>query len=387
MIEFIYLNIFFFIITIYILTIRLYKSPIIILYLGLVILYVVPANYIYFGGKSYRFFGDDAAHLFYLLGIIQVLFSGILFFVSRPIIKKQPPIQASVKEHKLLTKYFMFFLVSYLFYVIYYWTDWPLFNAIHGNITERPDVKNGVFQFYFSISTLSNIIIPFYFFHYTKYCNAKKTLIFLLAILTVLSLTIGGNKGLFLYFMIFCLLFLNNGKINLKYLVLIPLAGIILYSTMKGTSLSASSISDYLLESIFRRIFITQGISAPNVIQLYLDNVNFEYMDGQEIKRFLFSYVYHEDSGSMPIPYFVEFYIRYGLTISIALSIIITFLLCLAFNLSKTNRVSDYWVIYYACYIIIMSGFSLSNIYRITAAILFLIMINTIHKKYTNNVS
>ncbi|HDS6400774.1 TPA: oligosaccharide repeat unit polymerase [Morganella morganii subsp. morganii] len=374
MMEFYFLNISFIILTAYIILKKEYKLPTFLFYWGIIIIYLAPSHYIFWGGESYKHFGTESSELFYLLGALYTLVLLMFFILLNSNIKtsllmKSPESISALKATNII---FLSCLFIYLFYILLYWNSWPLINAIVGKIIQRPDIVKGDFKFYFTVTTFSNIIFPFCFFSYISREKKKTTITIFLFLICILSLSLGGNKGLFLYFIVFCMFFANEIKIKIRYIILAPLLGLIFYSLMKGVTPSIDNIYNYLLESIIRRIFITQGMSGPNAIQLYLDGMDFYNLSSQQIKELIFQYVYGYSPGSMPVPYFVEFYLKFGLFIAITLTLIIFSIISLFFLFFRNCSTSYKWLVFYTSYIIVMSGFSPDNYLRFFAIIIFI---------------
>lgn len=380
MIEFYFLNISFIILTVYILSKKEYKLPTFLFYWGIIIIYLIPSHYIFWGGNSYKNFGTKSSELFYFLGTIYTLLTLIFFIILNANIKPLTSIKSieTTRALKAINIIFLLYIILYIFYILLYWNSWPLINAIVGKIIQRPDIVSGDFKFYFTVTTLSNIILPFYFFSYISREKKKTIITILLFSICILSLSLGGNKGLFLYFIVFCMFFANEIKIKIRYIILAPLLGLVFYSLMKGVAPSIDNIYNYLLESIIRRIFITQGMSGPNAIQLYLDGMDFYDLSSQQIKELVFQYVYGYSPGSMPVPYFVELYLKLGLFLAVALTLIILSLISIFFLFFRNCSTSYKWLVFYISYIIVMSGFSSDNYLRFLAIILFIFIYNFI---------
>lgn len=375
MIEFILLNVLFLLLSIVVYLFKSYKKPSVLLYWGIIIIYILPSYYAFLGGETYKSYTDEAAELFYMLGCVCIL-TVIFFYLADSFFKKNNSVVYSCNKLTLIL--FNFFLFFFLSYIIYYWADWPLLKALSGDIIDRPDIVGGVFQGYFFISSLISIVMPSFFLYYVG--NETKSILisFLLLILTAFFLTIGGNKGLFLYFILFSYFSFSTKKINIKYIILVLFAGLFVYSTMKGVELTSINSYEYLIESILRRLFITQGISGPNVLQLYLNDLDLNQFNDRELKFYLFEYTYGYSPGSMPIAYTIDFFVRYGLFSSIVFSFSVMIILVFVFNILNSGDIVNRWLIFYTCYLIVMSGISFSNLYRFIAIITFAIIYNFI---------
>lgn len=377
MLEFISLNIAFVLLTIQIIALKTYKTPLILLYWGVLIIYITPSYYAFFGGETYRRYTINALDIFYLLGFAHILITILTLFAQKLLCIKTWKIESGANKPFIAFNIFLLFVILY---VAYYWNEWPLLKAISGEIVDRPDIVGGTFQGYFFISSLISIIMPAYFFHYYSYKKRNKYVLAALFLLVSFLLTIGGNKGLFLYFVIFTYFTLSTKKVNIKYILSLAFIGVFLYATMKGVNVTSDNLFDYLFESIFRRVFITQGISGPNLLQLDLNGIDLNQFNDQDIKSYLFEYTYGYSPGSMPIPYLVEFFVRYGLFVSISISLITMLGLVVFFNILDKSNIVNQWLIFYVCYLIVMSGFSSSNIYRLIAVITFAFIYSLLSK-------
>lgn len=367
---------------------RLYKSVLLMWYVGFFINFISPAIYIYYGGEYYLSYGCDSVSKYYLLGsflCILNLFSCLIlpgYFndskvqsVSLPLLHK-----SIIKKGKLA---FLFFMGISLIYIIYYWNYWPFTNAIQGEIIDRPDTIKGVFKFFFSISTIFMVVIPSLLLFLYPY-ERNNIIRSIALLLTVFILVVGGNKGVFLYFCVFIWAFALNFRIGKSVLIMI-LSLICFYALMKGALIKSDEktldVILYLLESPLRRLFVAQGIAIPVRIEM-LANGAFEGVTLENIKFLVFEEVYNYSPGSMPVIYVGDFIVKFGFLFTLLLSApIILFIHIISFKIDQKNNLGYSWLAYFSLYIITMSGFSEANMYRFIIVITSFFILNIINKR------
>ncbi|WP_422529151.1 hypothetical protein [Serratia fonticola] len=378
--EFLMLNIFFFILVLLIIIRKEYNSSLVIYYIGIIILFVTPSWYMEGGGEKYRSYSSDSAYRYYMLGV-GVIIQCYLIIAVRFLFSKVNDAQEynlSFKPKKPLLIFFCMVIFFIFCYVAYYWSSWPLLQAFEGNIIDRPDAVKGDFKGYFTYSIVAQTLLPaIYFYFHNKYKDNFfiNTVLFLSVSFFII---IGGNKAIFLYFVIFYMWFSESKNKKLNILIYGGVC-IALYALMKGIlshETGSNVTTDYLFESIVTRTFATQGISIPNVIELASNNIAILDMSSEELKSVLFEYVYGYSPGTMPLIYIADIFVRFGILITIMIGLI--FSLILAFSslfIERTKNLALLWIYYYAIYALVMSGLSDANLLRFTVSSISILII------------
>lgn len=355
-----------------------FQKPSFIVYWGGVIIFVCPINYIYFGGESYRHFGDEAYQLYEYLALISILSIGFFYILKSLFPKfKNNDDNFTFRKSKIIDYFSIFFLSISVIYFLIYINHWPLLEAFTGVIEARPDIVKGVFKGYFMMSIVFQVILPAILFYYWQSKHISKNNIYFLFVVVSFFIIIGGNKGIYLYFIIFIFLTIIK-RVNIKWLLFSLLVMIFLYAKMKGVNFDYDTLKSYLLESIFRRVFVTQGMGIPNSIQMMLNGIDFSLYNTHDLKFAIFEYIYGYSPGSMPLYFTGELFIRYGFLSVIVFSVF--FSIFGALIVSKCESYKYYsinWLLYYALYVFVMSGVSVSNLYRLIVIIVMIIFFAT----------
>jgi hypothetical protein len=327
------------------------------------------------GGKTYVAFGDQA-YLFYIFIFVMTLASSFIFLCARVCLSvdiyNRNMSSTDIKRNIFTNAYVLLFLFFCLGCLFYYWNSWPFLKALSGVVVDRPDIVSGDFENYFLISVFFQIVVPFSYFYF--YGLLKKSFILnaFFFSLVCFFLVASGNKAVLLFFFIFCFLFLFK-KFSFFRLLSFLIVSLFVYFVMKG-GLADQSVIKSLIESATRRFFITQGMGVPNAFELHINSLDFSELSSNQIKSEVFRYVYGYLPGSMPVFYIAEAYLRWGW-----LALLLTsFLSPVGFAVSsvfieRQNNLAIGWVYYYFVYAFVMSGFSLSNGYRLVFCILFIV--------------
>lgn len=364
---------------------KLYRFPSFFIYWGAIIIFVCPATYAYFDGEVYRVYKGEAETQFYILGFLSVWLI-VLFYIFRNIalifMDRSFSINVDSRNLSVSPCWRIFVIISLGYSVLYFLAHinhWPIFKMITGDFLVRPDIDSEGFQFYFFTSVVYQVVLPVIFFQYFVAHRRKKIRNFILFSLLVLFLIAGGNKGIMLYFFIFCWLFVLRNK-NILVVLFLVVVSLLVYALAKGVTVGYDTLANYLLESIFRRIFVTQGIAIPNALEMHVQGMNFYSMSSNEVKRAIYEFVYGSGPGSMPVFFTAELYLRFGITISVMLSLFVIFGLAVFSSIIERHRnLSLYWCGFYTFFVFVMSGISEANLYRFAFVILiatFIIMAN-----------
>ncbi|PST87756.1 hypothetical protein C9I87_17610 [Photobacterium iliopiscarium] len=351
----------------------------VMLLIGMVIIFFVPLWYIFLGGEKYLSYSlssyYDAINIgtvSCLLIMLYIIFNAIFYnyFSKEKIINYQ---------YKSIIVTYIFLYIILTLYIIYYINMWPLLKAFSGVIVDRPDIVKGDFKGYFLFSVIVNFAMPSLYFLYYKSERTKKT-IFILFISLSFLLLIGGNKGVFMYFLIFNVIFVWK-NIKIYHYCIIGFIGVFVYALIRLPYLSDGLSFNYLYESIFERIFLTQGMSVPAVIELS-KNIDISTMGSNDLKYTLFTFVYGFSPGSMPMYYTAEIYARYDIYFLIIIGICISFLLSIYISFFEVKQnIGINWVLFMSLYTLVMSGISLSNMYILIFSLVWLSFLMSFENK------
>ncbi|WP_196208739.1 hypothetical protein [Citrobacter sp. Res13-Sevr-PEB04-36] len=349
-----------------------YSGNLFLMMWGYAFLFVTPAVYIFCGGEKYHVFDDESSLKFYTLGCFSSIFIilMLLFKVSLNRISISGP-RIFISE-TILKSAFYLCIMFVATYIVFYWKQWPFFNFISEGVSERPDIVKGNFQGFFIYSLFTSIIIPSIYFYFK---NKKGSFNFLFFIFVCFSMVVSGNKGVFLYFIIFNVLF-EWKKIRISTYVIIFIGLMAIYALIRLPFVGEGFSFSYLVESIFERIFLTQGMAMPAVIEL-AKSVDITAMSSNDLKYTLFNFVYGYSPGSMPLFYTAELYVRYGWFIMSMISVIISLVFGFgAFVINKKKESSIRWVYYISLYALIMGGVGSANIFFFIVAFFWWLLLN-----------
>ena len=170
-------------------------------------------------GSTYRMFSDESLRIYYYIA----LFSSCVFYFqikSRKRVKfKEPRTYKVSNKERVFHFYMVAVLIIVAFYIIRYRNQLLLLNVLQGNTETlvRSDTS-GLIPHWYTISTLISLVIPSFYFYYSK--SIKSQFISFLLFFSVAFLTIiDGNKGVFVYLILFLFMYVYRFRVN-KYVVL-----------------------------------------------------------------------------------------------------------------------------------------------------------------------
>ncbi|TKF34098.1 hypothetical protein FCV50_05615 [Vibrio kanaloae] len=350
------------------------KKTSVMLLLGVIVIFFSPIWYMNFGGEKYKAYSLDSYHVTIFIAIFSILLIAIYIichlFFSRNFLK----VRACVVNYRRVLNVYLTLYSLLLLYIIYYSGHWPLLNAFSGNIVDRPDVVKSVFKGYFLFSVIVNVVMPSLCLLYLDKNNIHWFKKITLLVSLIFLLLVGGNKGVFMYFIIFCIIFLWRDFKIMHYLF-VAILGIFVYALIRLPYLKDGVNFGYLFESIIERVLITQGMSIPNVIEFSKINNVYE-MSSNELKYRLFEFVYGYSPGSMPIYYTAEIYVRHGILVLCLIGIIISLFLSFSFSyLERKDNIGVNWVIFMSLYVLVMSGVATSSLYIYVFSLLWVFVL------------
>lgn len=339
---------------------------------GAGVIFIIPFYYTVLGGETYRSFSDDVITPFFINSFLSILF--ILFtLISQVFFNKGQVVinYGQIEKSRNIELLAIFTIIICVIYFGYYFEHWPLLKVFSNDEWERPDIVKGAFKGFFFMSVIYQVILPSIFFYFYQKKQQSRIVLTLLFLFVSFFLIVGGNKGIYLYFILFYI-FVARKKIPVLYMLGMLMFLIFFYAMMKGVAFDYETFRDYILESAFRRLFITQGMATPNALQMYYDSVDFSILSSDELKYALFYKIYGYSPGAMPLYFTIESFIRFGylgmIAVGLFVSLAVSFITVL---LERNNLLCVSWCGYYLFYVLIMSGIAQSNLYRAFVVILF----------------
>ena len=355
----------------------------IMLVFGVSVVFFAPIWYMFLGGEKYKQYtlaSYDETIFIGTLSLILVLFYMILHSLFSVLFINNKEAVGSFQYDKL---YYIIYSILAI-YVVYYISSWPLLNLFSSTIVDRPDIVKSVFVGYFIFSVIVNVVMPSLCLLYILKQGVKKKLKIIMFITLLFLLLLGGNKGVLMYFFIFCVVFVWK---NIKFTSYLAIAFfcIAVYGLMRLPYLQDGVSVSYLFESILERIFITQGMSIPNLIELS-GTLDITALNSNDLKYKLFEFVYGYSPGSMPIYYTAEIYVRYGISVLLLLGGIFSLFLSLfcSYFESKKN-IGINWVLFMFLYVLVMSGISMSSLYIYVFSFFWIFTLSFISKINNNS--
>lgn len=355
-------------------------SPYMFFYIMISIELIGPLVYYYvLNGDSYRSFSENALLLYYFMAVFaSFVFLFQIKFRKRVTIKGFHFYKRG--REKILFRVYMVLVITIVaYYLIAYRHQLLLLNILRGNNDSliRSDTS-GLIPHWYAISSLISLVVPSFYFLYSK--KIKSPIINYILFFTVAFLTIiDGNKGLFVYLILFMFMYIYNFKMN-KYTVSSALAAFFLYYLLKAGSISQIGI---IIESAFRRFFVTQGACFINRIQMIFDG--YDFSNSERISQDVYTYMYHTSGGSAPTVFWGDIFVKYGLIVLIIIIVISNWFLYRFSEYIQRDYYDDrfmYWSFSSIAYMLCMSELSFDHILRVLL-VLFncIVFLATIGKK------
>lgn len=357
--------------SIFVLLTKEYRRSSFIFSLSIPIIFFTPSIYYFFGGVSYRFFDDSSLSVFMLYGSVSMFLYMIIktLFLTCKINSNIEKINQS-----LCTKiYSVLIILPVILYYLYYAKQMPLMTFIlSGELIERPDVTGSI-PFFYTVSTLVWIVIPsIYFLNFDEVKN--RTHHFIINAAIVFMLISSGNKGSVVYYFLFCWFYILNFKIGLKVgLMFIFL--LFVYLITKGIGEFNTETLSYVLESPFRRFFVTQGACFITRFDMVSDGYGVEFSNVRGIKFDVFQKMYNTTDivGSCPTFFTGELMVEFGVIASIVLFCCVSLLVCSLSSFSikdQSTRLCIYWSVFSVLFLISMAEININSILRFLVALI-----------------
>ncbi len=388
--DFLLLTVVTFIFLFYTLIIKKDYKRITFLYsLSLITIFYTPSLYFFFGGEVYRFFSDKSLIDFFHIGTYTILIYLFLSILIDYLRFKQASL--NINNNKFILVYFLFFLVPIILYYIIYFKQFPLVNLLlSGELIDRPDLTGAIPHFY-TVSTIVSIIIPSMYFFYFN--NIKKGYMhfFINAIMIFLFIA-SGNKGFLAYYFIFIWLYVFKAKLDFKIFAMFIFT-MFVYMLTKGILEMNPEVFSYMMNSPFRRFFVSQGTCFIHRVDMV--NEGFDFINNvspRGLKFDVFAHMYNTTKtiGSAPTFYTGDFYVKYGLFFSLLIFTIISSILLYAskylFILRTNKKLFFYWNIYALLFFISMAEIDFANGIRMLVAILNIFIVVFLSKLYLQGI-
>lgn len=345
---------------------------------SLITIFYTPSLYFFFGGEIYRFFADKSLVDFFHYATIVFVFYIVIYILIDNIKTRKSSLY--LKNSMLIKIYFLAFAIPIGLYYIIYFKQFPLIHFIlHGELIDRPDLTGAIPHFY-TVQIIVSIIIPSIYFYYFDTIKNKYSHIIINFILFFLFIA-SGNKGFIAYYLIFMWLYIFKARIDLK-LFLIFIFLMFIYLLTKGITEINSEVLEYMINSPFRRFFVTQGTCFIHRVDMV--NEGFDFLNNvnpRGLKFDVFAHMYNTTTiiGSAPTFYIGDFYAKYGEFFSLLVFIIISSIILLVskfFYAMETNRkLFFYWNVYSLLFFIVMAEINFANMIRILVAVFNIIII------------
>ncbi len=344
------------------------------------IIFVSPVIYYFFGGTSYKAFSNKALIYYQYLGSVVILINIIFLILKQRIsIKKVSKFidKSAFKKITLLTKIYLTLLfVLIVLYIIVYFNKFPLIVFLEKHIViDRPDGTGDIPHFYF-MTTIMMMVFPSVFF--LLYDNVKTNIVKIITFaIIILFMTIGGHKGIVVFFFIFIWFYVLKQRINVKLISLFFIS-IIIYAIAKGrVNVSVDNFS-YLFHSSFSRMFVTQG--AGFIERIHLLIINYNFADCIPLKNQVCSLVYHVGANvcSMPTYFIGDLIVNYGYIFALSVYIILGLPLLYILKITDkvyTNSVFLKWNVFMGLFLFSIAEISVFSLLRLFALILNVVII------------
>lgn len=270
---------------------------------------------------------------------------GVLFYNSLKSIR-----YSEIINKQSVTSFYWITIIISIIYISIFRESFPLVQLFAvGELGERLD-HAGTVPFFILFSSFFLVFVPSAFL-YLRLRHPKWYITIPLFVFTLFCLTVGGNKGLVSFFLLFYVLVCtkeektkriigNIFKLMAKRVVvgvalILTLATI--YAILKGKTELNNETLTYLIESPLRRLLAGQGLGYIARIEL----INRDAFDSiHMVKHIVFSYIYGTPigSGSAPTHFTGSMLIDFGY--------FITFAVFLAYTLFVTKILNTTSLLY-----------------------------------------
>jgi len=348
-----------------------YKRITFLYSLSLITIFYTPSLYFFFGGEVYRFFSDESLVDFFHIATLTIF---IYLFLSISIDQlKLRKKTLFIRDNFFIKFYFLVFLIPILLYYIVYFKQFPLVQLIYtGELTDRPDMTGAIPHFY-TVSTIVSVIIPSIYFFYFDDIKSKYKHFFINTIMIFLFIA-SGNKGFLVYYFIFIWLYIFKGKLDIKVFLMF-IFSLAVYAITKGLLEVNPELFSYMMNSPFRRFFVSQGTGFIHRVDMLNEGFDFiNNVNPRGLKFDVFQHMYNTTLiGSAPTFYTGDFLVKYGKVFSflifITISSILLYVSKFLYRLDTNIRLFIYWNIYSILFFIVMAEINFANLLRMFVGI------------------
>jgi hypothetical protein len=376
-----------------------YRKPSLLIFLTLFTIFYTPSLYYLLGGTTYLYFSNETLFVFmkYAIGIVFITIGSLIIqnMYILPYIKSFSKNNHFVmyKKKFLINLYFTVIIAFPLMYLIYFYHKLPLLNfLLSGEMIERIDVSGSIPFFFTYISVVDYLLPAIYFYFF----NRIKSIIvhFIINFGLVFFLIAAGHKGFVTYYMIFIWFYVMKFKVNIKLIFAVILLFVI-FAITKGYTDFNQETFEYIMNSPFRRFFVTQGTCFIYRIEFYLHQ--FPIYSGDTLKQSVYTVMYNGvlHHGGAPTFFIGDLIYYFGIFWSyVAYFFFINIILLISnyiYYLQSNDKLILYWMVYGILYILSMAEFSFENFLRITMIIsnvliiIFLIKLKGVKHVKKNN--
>lgn len=353
----------FFVLCVYIFSAEI-RKPSVLYSLSLVTIFYTPSIYFYFGGTAYRFFDDQSLVLFFYVGGMFLFLYGVLMLFIRAYFF--PSGSVKFNSNLFVKIYFLFFVgIICVYYAIYFKSMPLMYFLISGEMIDRPDLTGSIPRFY-TVSSLVMVYLGSTYFYYFESIK-RKWLHVLINLSMCFIYVMAGHKGFVVYYCLFLWIFVFKLAVDLK-IFFIFFALLFVYMLTKGITHVDADVLAYMMDSPFRRFFVTQGTGFIHRLDLLEFGGVLEHARG--IKFAVFQKMYNVPfDGSAPTFYTGDLIVKYGYVYSYLIFILISSFLLLfcqcVYRLSCNKRLFLFWNFYVVTFLISMAEISFSSSVRV----------------------
>ena len=336
--------------------------------LMIVIEFMGPLVYYYvLNGTAYRLFDNFSLNVFCCIFIVFLSTTIFITYLhGKNIVYRKRDIFFS----KGIYRYDIFIFIFLVFVGVYIFLNMKqllIFRVINGETADisRSDTM-GYIKHWFIMSNIINIFIPS-FAIYSSYNKCRSDVIVYIYFLVGSAITlIDGNRGVFVYLVIFYIIFFKKYKITMSDFFSVFVVFLV-FSVFANRQLSDSTV----WESMCRRFFVTQGACFIN--RVYLHSVGYNFDNDIRISNQVFKLMYGYDIGSAPTVFWGDILCRYGYFFMFVILILSNYLIYCISEYIRKQHYEDYVLYWFYCYCVFaicMSEISIPNVVRIMMAVI-----------------
>lgn len=257
--------------------------------------------------------------------------------------------------------YMLVIMVPVFIYLIIHCKDLLLIKLLLGisEDTSRSDTT-GLLPHWYTVSSLLALANSFLFFFLPK---IKSSLWQFVLLITVGTLSmIDGNKAGFVYLVLFVFIYVYRFRINRYLIICGGLAGAF-YFVFKTADITQIFT---VVESMFRRFFVTQGACFINRIEMVAQG--YDFSQSERISNDVYTFIYRLTGGSGPTIFWGDIYVNHGpfaMILAMVVSIVLLFHISQWIHKKYHNNLVVYWAFAATVFYLCMSELSFEHFLRI----------------------